>query len=327
MAEKQKIQWLAVLQGFSMLLVVIGHVTLTNIPFDPNTPIASGIQSVIYSFHMPLFIFISGWLFYYTCISRSKSYKDVLISKVKRLAVPFLFFTLFTMILKLTFPQLMNRIVDWKEIIDTFVFFRSNPLGEMWFIIVLFELMLLYPLYRIILNNIHITIVVLLATIVLSRFAPPISYFYIEQVFYMFPFFFAGIICCKYEYHKVIAKSWFLILISLLFVLCNILRLIPDFMSIEIAFTGILFSMSLCLLIGKHFPTMFSSFRDYTFQIFLLGIFFQMVVRWGYVKMGNEELFIPMWLFSVVIGIYIPTLIAICIRRFAPSYIRLCFGL
>ena len=56
MGIKKKIDWLAVLQGFSMLFVVVGHVDLTNIPYDSNTPIASFIHKCVYSFHMPLFI-------------------------------------------------------------------------------------------------------------------------------------------------------------------------------------------------------------------------------------------------------------------------------
>ena len=149
MAEKRnKIDWLAVLQGVSMLLVVIGHVMLTNVSDDPTTPIASKIQNVIYSFHMPWFVFISGWLFYFTCIRKEKTYKDVVIAKTERLGIPFLAFTLMATILKSAFPSLMHRPVTIQELIDTFFFFRSNPLGEMWFIIVLFELMLLYPLYR-----------------------------------------------------------------------------------------------------------------------------------------------------------------------------------
>ena len=99
----KKIDWLAVVQGLGMLLVVIGHVSLTNIPGDPNTPIATAIEQTIYTFHMPLFIFISGWLFYHTCIDRRKPYQDMFVSKVKRLAVPFLAFTLATTLLKTGF--------------------------------------------------------------------------------------------------------------------------------------------------------------------------------------------------------------------------------
>ena len=97
---------------------------------------------------MPLFIFISGWLFNFTCIRKEKSYKDVVMAKLKRLGVPFLAFTLVATLLKLALPSLMHRPVTAQELVDTFLLFRSNPLGEMWFIVVLFILMMLYPVYR-----------------------------------------------------------------------------------------------------------------------------------------------------------------------------------
>lgn len=327
MAGKRKIEWLAVLQGFSMLLVVIGHVTLTNQPRDPSTPIATGIERTIYTFHMPLFIFISGWLFYYTCIGKDKSYKDMLVSKAKRLLIPFFAFTMVTMVLKMVFPQLMHRVVDMEEIVNTFIFFRSNPLGEMWFVIVLFELMLLYPVYKLIVGNRVFAIVCLGVAFLISMVFPNISYFNLGRVAYMLPFFVAGILCCRFEWHQFIGKWYFFLVMAGLFVTCNMMEVLPESMNVGTAFVGSMFSMSLCLIVGKYMPHLFSSFRDYTFQIFLMGIFFQMAIRWIYVRYGNELIFVPMWLVSVVIGVYIPTLIAKVIQKYAPSYIQMCFGL
>ena len=102
---------------------------------------------------------------------------------------------------------------------------------------------------------------------------------------------------------------------------------LPESMNTEAAFVGTLLTMSLCLIVGKFIPQLFSSFRDYTFQIFLMGIFFQMTIRWGYVKINNEWLFVPMWLLSVIIGVYVPTFIAKIIEKKAPKYVKMCFGL
>ena len=327
MAETKKIKWLAVLQGFSMLLVVIGHISLTNQPGDPSTPIATGIERSIYTFHMPLFIFISGWLFYYTCISRGKAYKEMLTSKVKRLVVPFLTFTFATMVLKMAFPQLVHRVVDMNEIIDTFILFRSNPLGEMWFIIVLFELMLLYPLYRVLTKNITLSAIGLGGTILISLSSISISYFNIGRVTYILPFFVAGILCCKYEWQKYLNNLWSLMIMAILFTAFNVIGILPKSADIIIVSTGIAFSFSLCLMLANFWPQLFKTFRDYTFQIFLMGIFFQMAIRWIYVRLDNEMFFVPMWLMSMVIGIFVPTVIAKLIKRYAPQKVRLCFGL
>ena len=58
-----------------------------------------------------------------------------------------------------------------------------------------------------------------------------------------------------------------------------------------------------------------------------MGIFFQMAIRWIFVKWGNDMLFVPMWLMSVVIGVYAPTVIARTIEKKAPKGVRMCFGL
>ncbi|MEZ4805839.1 MAG: acyltransferase family protein, partial [Bacteroidia bacterium] len=45
------------LKCFLIVLMVLGHFTFENRAF----PIMKGLSNVIYSFHMPLFIFISGY--------------------------------------------------------------------------------------------------------------------------------------------------------------------------------------------------------------------------------------------------------------------------
>lgn len=143
----------------------------------------------------------------------------------------------------------------------------------------------------------------------------------------MLPFFVVGILCCRFGWHKYMSRCFFLLPMAILFFICNIMGFLPEVMKAETAFIGTFFSMSLCLIVGKYTPKLFNSFRDYTFQIFLMGIFFQMVIRWIYVKWSNEMMFVPMWLLSVIIGIYVPTLIAKQIDKYAPKYIKMCFGL
>ena len=138
--KEAKIYWISILQGWSMLLVVIGHVTLTNIFENPATPISAEVERIIYGFHMPLFMFISGGLLYYTKIRKDKKYVVTIRDKAKRLLIPFIFFTLVTFVLKYIFNPLMKRPVElsFKQIINSVLYPASNPLGEMWFIITLF---------------------------------------------------------------------------------------------------------------------------------------------------------------------------------------------
>lgn len=53
-----RIEWMDSLKGILILLVVIGHVLL---PIHSEGPYVSGTYDLIYLFHMPLFIFVSGF--------------------------------------------------------------------------------------------------------------------------------------------------------------------------------------------------------------------------------------------------------------------------
>ena len=59
--NKERLQWLDALRGFTMLLVVANHVYLVS--FDTSTK-ASMFMSLCLLFRMPLFFFISGFLAY-----------------------------------------------------------------------------------------------------------------------------------------------------------------------------------------------------------------------------------------------------------------------
>ena len=50
--RKKRIEWIDALKGFGMILVILGHMTIPQIA-----------RSCIFSFHMPLFFFVSGYLY------------------------------------------------------------------------------------------------------------------------------------------------------------------------------------------------------------------------------------------------------------------------
>lgn len=64
MTEKKTINWLLFLQGWAMLWVVIGHSFLGVAGDGPQWE--NALFKFAYSFHIPLFMLVSGWLFYLT---------------------------------------------------------------------------------------------------------------------------------------------------------------------------------------------------------------------------------------------------------------------
>jgi len=58
---KERLIWADALKGALMILVVLGHAIQTELGSECEE---SHLWNLIYSFHMPAFMAISGWLFY-----------------------------------------------------------------------------------------------------------------------------------------------------------------------------------------------------------------------------------------------------------------------
>lgn len=74
---KERIKWIDILRAIAIIFVVIGH-TLTE----------GEVQTYFYSFHIPLFFFISGMLFK----NKEEKFATFLIKKIKQLLVPYFCF-------------------------------------------------------------------------------------------------------------------------------------------------------------------------------------------------------------------------------------------
>lgn len=90
-----------ILKVFSTILVVVAHITkfysYEGGVFEvPSNPILDYITNFIYSFHMPLFIFLSGAIFC-ECIRRGKydNFVSFVNNKFKRLMIPYFVWGLF----------------------------------------------------------------------------------------------------------------------------------------------------------------------------------------------------------------------------------------
>lgn len=79
--QKQRIVWLDMAKGWGMLLIIIGHLNIQLIPQ------LTGVQVWIYSFHIPLFFFLSGYLF-----STGKSLKEFAKKKLRTIVLPYFVF-------------------------------------------------------------------------------------------------------------------------------------------------------------------------------------------------------------------------------------------
>ncbi|MBR4544994.1 MAG: acyltransferase family protein [Oscillibacter sp.] len=124
------------LKGFTIFLVILGHAIIVfPINLHENAT-CLWLYNFIYSFHMPFFFCLSGFLF-----SFHEDYRSYLWKKVKRIAVPYLIFNLVDMVPRSMFGFLFNRPRSLPESLLSILFYG----GEFWFLYVLFILYMIFP--------------------------------------------------------------------------------------------------------------------------------------------------------------------------------------
>jgi len=121
-----RILWPDILKAFAVFLVILGHVSSTYDSRGYSSPLALWI----YSFHMPLFMMLSGMFFKY---SLKKNFKTLLTDKSRLLLLPLLSWG----IMNFTIETLSFTNIDkWGVILD---YIKSGgPLRGYWYLKCLF---------------------------------------------------------------------------------------------------------------------------------------------------------------------------------------------
>ena len=79
--KSTRLEYIDIAKGIGLILVVFGHL------FSYN----GELSIIIFSFHMPLFFFISGYCF---CPHKYNDFESFLVKKVKHLVIPYLIFSI-----------------------------------------------------------------------------------------------------------------------------------------------------------------------------------------------------------------------------------------
>lgn len=211
-----------------MLLIVLYHCLCFNAGswnyFFPDAIYSRNCRlfaSTLYVYHLPIFFFLSGFLYGYLRIGDRKysDYKRFLINKFRRLLIPYIVWGVFTTLL-------------WNfSILD---FLMGNGLGHLWFLYVLFVIFLLvHPFSHYLFTSTKkFDIMVLTVFYFISWLC--IAYDGMIGKFGNFlPYFILGVFSFKYNFLQRISNS--LLVTSI------------------VCLGSILISLSYCLIIEKYF--------------------------------------------------------------------------
>jgi fucose 4-O-acetylase-like acetyltransferase len=165
-----RVEWVDYAKGIGILLVVYGHVLrgLQNANLDISPVFFYCSDNLVYSFHMPLFFFLSG-LFIVRSFVKTERIAPFILGKIKVIAYPYFIWSFIQISIQIVMSPYTNNI---KEVSDLLYIFYS-PQEQFWFLYVLFFLSMLYVILYLLLRNVYL---ILLISIVLyfSKFWMPI---------------------------------------------------------------------------------------------------------------------------------------------------------
>lgn len=142
MEKKKFFTEINIMRGIIVIFVIVGH------SFNATeTPTLYGyLKSLAYSFHMPAFFFVSGFLF--ENIKLNNTEKLMLIKKkAVRLIVPYMFLTIVSVGLKVIFGVFARNPINFNTLVMDILIGRNNPNGGLWFLYALFAISVIAILF------------------------------------------------------------------------------------------------------------------------------------------------------------------------------------
>lgn len=154
----EKSRYINFIKGLAIFLMIWGHVIQygyinTDFDFFENQ-----VFKFIYSFHMPLFMTISGYLFYYS--SKNRNLKELIFHKIKAIGYPLLIFSLIYTSFSLNLGQqnslFTSSTISWYlwsiialSIVTSFIIkISDNFLIKILFFILGFFIIFIFPNYN-----------------------------------------------------------------------------------------------------------------------------------------------------------------------------------
>ncbi len=315
---KKRIEWVDYLKAFACFLVVVGHLiqSLQKANIDTYNHITSFINYLIYLFHMPLFMCVSGFLYCkYSSRYSINEYRKFIVKKFFNLAIPYFTFYIMFVGVNMIFSTSVNTNRGIVDILNMF----NNPMPPYWFLYSLLSIFIAIPLVEYVCSyNKKIVFLLLMLFKILSVLVKTNIYFVDTIMGYAIYFYFGCFIKeekeCKEKYRENVLLVGLYLIFSLVYY--NYRKMLSDNI---IEMLNILFALAgiwICVNIfrNKVKSIFLNTFKNYTFQIYLMHTIFAAGVRIILLKLNIDNYFIHL-IVGLAVSIYVPVLISIISKK------------
>ena len=303
------------LKGYACFLVLFGHVIMGIRVAGIDIPsFFWGTEKFIWSFHVALFMFLSGVVYKMTGEWKGKKTKIAFVRyKLLSLGIPYVVFSV-VYILMNSFVGQTNTGSSPMDIL----YIWKTPIAQYWFLYALFFLFFIWTILSGILKNYLITAIVVMLGYTLPLLGVPLGSF--DVVFYTALAFGLGT-CLDFEFITKIPKvSKFIVIImhvitAVLLVWYN--KIEYPFVKEIMTLFGIYSSIMFISLIQDLKPvSWFLGFMNkYSFQTYLLHTIFTAGIRIVMVKAG-----ITWWWLHIVCGILAGVIFSVVAAKIAERF-------
>lgn len=292
---KQKIAEFSFLHAFAILLVVLGHSF-----YQTN----SLIVDWMYQFHVPLFFFVSGYLFNVSVNEKPLQPYIYLSRKAVRLLLPYFALSTLLFVPKVLLSQYMVRPIQasWNEYALMLIYPYRNVNGSYWFLPTLFLIFVFAVIAHFFLQRLKhrtsLTVTTLLLTLLaLANISLPFSHdtlFNVIGVIHYAFYFALGYFVFSFGLMRFLDKGKTAFLVFLFTFVVSIIGLHGNkspLMDLFFATDGILMSVALARLYAKYEFHFFNHLSPASYTIYLYhGIFqalsLQILMRFTHFDIG-----------------------------------------
>lgn len=267
--------WVDYAKAIGIILVVYGHVArgLYNAGMHFPVNLYSITDSIIYSFHMPLFFFLSGLFFHHSFTKRGGF--NLILNKLDTVAYPYFIWSILQGGTEALLSGYTNGNVTFYEVL-----YFWEPRAQFWFLYALFFVYAVSSAIYSLVSEKYITIIFILASLlyIFQSLLPDVPIF--RYVSNSLVFFIFGILFNKYNICKRFSSSSLFPIILIFFIAIQYLfhgylaKAYTDkgVESLFLACMSILFVVSLSSLIAKRSNRYFAFIGASSMAIYLMHI-------------------------------------------------------
>lgn len=309
--NKARISQIDTLRGMACLLLVFFHV----VGESPTSGLKLAeehwlhrINDVIAYLRMPLFAFISGYVYAYRPFQGQTS--TFVKSKAQRLLLPVITVGTVFALLQASIPGTNNQMGPWWTL-------HINPVGHFWFLqslFIVFLVIILFEQMKVLSTPLQVMLAWSASALLFALWNPPVQ-LGLSGAVYLMPFFLGGLASKRFEYDRLQLMK--IAVIGLAGAALYAALLHDTTVPSDLATVILGLAASFLLLQSRVDYRFFAYIGSFSFAVYLLHVFFTAASRIALIRVGVDNTYLLLGA-GIVAGVIGPVIAAMLINRIRP---------